>query len=63
MLGKLKSRYNISFKEVSGESRLVTPEIRNTLNETSLPTILSRYKLKDIYNADEFELFYQGLPK
>ena len=32
-------------------------------NETSLPTILSRYNLKDIYNTDEFGLFYQGLPK
>ena len=31
--------------------------------ETSLPTILSRYELKDIYIADEFDLFYQGLPK
>ena len=31
--------------------------------ETSMPTILSRYKLKDIYNADDFGLFYQGLPK
>ena len=26
--------------------------------ETSLPTILSNYEIKDIYNADEFELFY-----
>ena len=32
-------------------------------NETSLPTILSRYELKDIYNADESGLFYQGPPK
>ena len=31
--------------------------------ETSLPTILSRYELKGIYNANEFGLFYQGLPK
>ena len=31
--------------------------------ETSLPTILSRYELTDIYIADEFGLFYQGLPK
>ena len=31
--------------------------------ETSLPTILSRYELKDIYNADDFGLFYQGLSK
>ena len=32
-------------------------------NETSLPIILSRYELTEIYNADEFNLFYQGLPK
>ena len=31
--------------------------------ETSLPTNLSRYELKDIYNVDELGLFYQGLPK
>ena len=34
--------------------------------ETTLPTILARYELKDIYNADynadEFGLFYQALP-
>lgn len=30
--------------------------------ETTLPTLLSRYDLKDIYNADEFGLFYQCLP-
>ena len=31
-------------------------------NETTLPTILSRYALKDIFNVDEFGLFYQILP-
>ena len=30
--------------------------------ETHLPTILSRYDLQDIFNADEFGLFYQMLP-
>ena len=58
-----KARYNISFKKVSGESKSVTPEMTVAWKETSLPTILSRYGLKDIYNADEFGLFYQGLPK
>ena len=58
-----KPRYNISFKEVSGESKSVIPEMTAAWNETSLPTILSRYNLKDIYNTDEFGLFYQGLPK
>ena len=31
-------------------------------SETILPTILSNYKLEDIFNADEFGLFYQYLP-
>ena len=30
-------------------------------HETSLPTVLSQYKLEDIYNADEFGIFYQCL--
>ncbi|XP_057316743.1 tigger transposable element-derived protein 4-like [Hydractinia symbiolongicarpus] len=32
-------------------------------NETTLPTILSNYKLEDTFNADEFGLFYQCLPE
>ena len=31
-------------------------------NETTLPTLLSKYDIKDIFNADEFGLFYQCLP-
>ena len=31
-------------------------------NETTLLTILSKYDLKDIFNADEFGLFYQCFP-
>ena len=30
--------------------------------ETTLPTILSRYKLDDIYNADEFGLLFRMQP-
>ena len=30
--------------------------------KTTLPTLLSNYKLEDIFNADEFGLFYQCLP-
>ena len=58
-----KARYNISFKEVSGESKSVNREMTAAWKETSLSTILSRYELKDIYNADDFGLFYQGLSK
>ena len=30
--------------------------------ETRLPTILPNYELPDIYNTDEFGLFFQALP-
>ena len=47
---------------MSGEENAVTPEMRASWGETYLQTILSKYKMKDIYNADEFVLFYQILP-
>ena len=30
--------------------------------KTTLPTILARYQLKNIFNVDEFGLFYEALP-
>ena len=35
--------------------------MNSSWNETNLPTILSNYELEDIFNADEFSLFYQCL--
>ena len=35
---------------------------KNGWLETFLPTLLSNYELKDIYNAVEFGLFYECLP-
>ena len=55
-------RNNVSFKTVSGESKAVTPEIVAGWNETIIPILLSNYDLENIYNADEFGLFYQCLP-
>ena len=40
----------------------VTNEMTSSSNETTLPAILSNYKLKDIYNADDSGFFYQCLP-
>ena len=54
-------RHSITFKEVSGESEKVTKEMTALREETTLPTILARCQLKDIFNADEFGLFYEGL--
>ena len=40
----------------------VPGEMTAPCNETTLPTLLSKYKLENVFNADEFGLFYQCLP-
>ena len=55
-------RHGITFKEVSGQSEKVTKEMTASWEETTLPTKLAGYQLKDIFNADEFGLFYEALP-
>ena len=55
-------RDNVTFKAVVGESNSFQSEIVASWFETTLPTLLSNYKLEDIFNADEFGLFYQCLP-
>ena len=51
------------FKTIAGEANSCTPEMTASWEQTTLPTILSNYNLADIYNADEFGLFYQALPE
>ena len=53
--------HGITFKLVSGESEKVNKEMIAPWEETTLPAILARYQLKDIFNADEFGLFYEAL--
>ena len=47
----------LSFKTVSMENNACTDVM-----VTKLPTILSKYDLNQIYNADEFSLFYRAQP-
>ena len=54
-------RYDISFKTISGKAKSVTEEMTAPWLETTLPTILSRYPLENIFNGDEFGLFFQRL--
>ena len=51
-----------TFKKVSAESEKVTKEMIALWEETTLPAMLTRYQLKDIFNADEFGLIYKALP-
>ena len=55
-------RHNISLKIIGGESKSVTKEMTSSWSKTTLPTILSNYKLENIFNTNEFGLFYQCLP-
>ena len=61
-LDRWKKRFNVSFKTVSGESNACTYEMVAPWEQTTLPTILSRYELNQIYNADELGLFYRVQP-
>ena len=40
----------------------VTEEMTVPWNETTVPTLLPNYNLENVFNADEFGLFYQCLP-
>ena len=54
---QLSFRYDVSFKNISGESKSVTEEMTAPWTETTSPTILSRYPLENIFNANKFGLF------
>ena len=54
--------HNVSLKIIGGESKSVTKEMTSSWSATTLPKIISNYKLEDIFNADEFGFFYQCLP-
>ena len=45
--------HNISLKLIGGECKSVTDKIVSSWNETTLLTILSNYKLEDIFQAGE----------
>ena len=55
-----KKRFNVSFKTVSSESNASTDEMIAPWEQNTLPTILSKYDLNQIYNTDEFGLFYRA---
>ena len=58
-------RSGINFKTIFGESTSLTndmtPPPPSPWNETILSTLLSNYKLENIFNAEN-RLFYQCLP-
>ena len=55
-------RNDISFCKMSGESKSVPLNLVETWLNDRLPSILSQYAAKDIFNADETGLFFKCLP-
>ena len=58
----LRFRNKVTFKDVVKESKAITTDMVSAWFETTLPTLLSNYNLRYIFNVDEFGLFYQALP-
>ena len=52
-LDRWKKRSNVSFKTVSGESNARTDELVAPWKQTTLPIILFKYGVNQVYNADE----------
>ena len=57
-----RSRFDITFKDVVGESNAVTPEMTISWYETSLPNYPSTTSVIFIMRMN-LGYFYQGLPK
>ncbi|KAI6652943.1 Tigger transposable element-derived protein 6 [Oopsacas minuta] len=60
-LEKFRSRYNIAFKTLCGESASVDPGTVDTWKQ-QLHTIIGGYSPEDIFNCDETGLYYKVLP-
>ena len=57
-----KTRHRVAFKMIAGEAKSCTPQMTSSWDETTLPTIISNYRLEDIYNTDEFVCFIKLYP-
>lgn len=61
-IDRFKARHGITFRTVCGESSSVKAASTKEWFETVLPQLLQSYSPSDIFNADEFALFWRALP-
>ena len=57
-----KAIFDNEVKSVRDEMKSETSEMAPSFMKNTLPSLLSRYPLQNIFNASEFGLFYQCLP-
>ena len=60
-LEKFRLRHNIDFRVLRGESADLDESAASTF-KCRIPSIIDKYDVKDVFNADETGLFYLALP-
>ena len=61
-LDRFRKRNGIVFRQISEESEAVKECDVRAWTASTLPILLKKYSLEDVYNADEFALFYKLMP-
>ena len=61
-LDRFRQRHGIIYRQISGEAESVSEDVVETWISLSLKEIVKEYKPNEIYNADEFGLFFQLMP-
>lgn len=61
-LDRFRSRHGIVYRQISGEAESVIDDDIASWKDNVLPSLLLDYAPEDVYNADEFGLFYKLMP-
>jgi len=61
-LANFRSRNDILFQKIQGESASVNQEIATDFMKVKLPQLIKDYNPNDIFNGDEFGLFWKCTP-
>lgn len=61
-LDRFNKRHGIVYRQICGESESVNTDDADAWTNHFLPAKIKKYKPKDIYNADEFGLFFKLTP-
>lgn len=61
-IDRFKKRHNVVYRSICGESQSVDLDIAEDWKQTDVPTLITDYAPRDIFNADETGLFFNVLP-
>ena len=61
-LDRFRKRYGISYRQISGESEAVDKSSVSTWLTQMLPPLIEKFSPKDVFDADEFGLFFKLMP-